>query len=252
MSFIEFMVDLRQWGLEYFGKYYGPYRARVLSNADPHAIGRIRVECKRARLADSPWILPMMQGAGAHSGEFWPPEKGDLVWIYFDNGNPETPACYHGGWFASGDLDKDQEGSELPGEVDKGETTAKPGLRPEPGKPPVKRGWMSPGGHRVVLDDTAWKKNITITTNGNCKIILDDEKGKECITIEHPNGKILKITAEGKVKVGNRDGSFEPMMRGSTVKKYLEAHTHPHAYGPTGPPMQPFPPKGLSEDSETS
>ena len=54
------------------------------------------------------------------------------------------------------------------------------------------------------------------------------------------------------MKVGNKNGSFEPMMRGSTMKAYLEGHTHTHSWGPTGPPIQPFPPKGLSEDSETS
>ena len=89
-------------------------------------------------------------------------------------------------------------------------------------------------------------------TLGGHRLVFDDKEGEESITIEHKSGQIFQITPEGKVKAGKKDGSFEPMMRGETVKAYLEGHTHSHAWGPTGPPIQPFPPKGLSEDTETS
>jgi uncharacterized protein involved in type VI secretion and phage assembly len=232
MNFLEFMSNLRQWGMEYFGKYYGPYRAKVKSNRDPQGIGRIRVSCPRALIQDSPWILPMMHGAGSSSGEFWPPEPGDTVWVFFDNGNPETPGSYIGGWFTQGDLHED--------------------IAPTAGESPMKRGWVSPGGHRVILDDTKDKKAITITTEAGSKITLDDTDGGESILIRHKNGKIVKITTEGKVKMGAEDGTFEPMLRGSTVKEWLVTHTHPHAWGPTGPAVQAFPVDGLSDDTETS
>ena len=90
-----------------------------------------------------------------------------------------------------------------------------------------------------------------MTISGH-RIVFEDKDGEEFITIEHKDGHVFQLTSGGKAKVGKKGGSFEPMMRGNTVKAYLEGHTHTHAWGPTGPPIQPFPLKGLSDDSETS
>lgn len=239
IDFSQFFSDLRQWGMEFFGKYYGPYRAIVLSNKDPLGLGRVKIRCPRARVKESGWILPMTMGAGRSSGMFWPPEPNDMVFIFFDNGNPETPLCYSGGWYAEGDFFT-VDGS---GSVD---------FKPEAGKAPFKRALQSPGEHRLIFDDSIDSENIAIKTSGGHTIILSDEKGKESVTVRHKNGKIIKITTEGKVRIGDENGKFEPMLRGSTVKKYLENHTHPHPWGPTGIPIQPFPIDGLSDDSETS
>jgi hypothetical protein len=214
ISFSEFLEKLMRLGLEYFRRYYGPYRARVISNVDPENRGRVLVECPRARLlapdpsSASTWALPMMAGAGPGHGEFWPPEKGSVVWVFFDNGDPTAPLCYLGGWYVHGKLDDD--------------------IKPKGA--PVKRGWVTPGGNKIILDDTS---------------------GSETITITQKDGKIIKITGS-KISVGTKDGSFEPMMKGNTVKQWLETHTHPHSWGPTGAPIQPFPPAGLSKDTETT
>ena len=212
-EFMDFLTNLQQYGLEYFRRYYGPYKARVVDNADPQALGRVQVECQRARLTgfNGVWVLPMMSGAGENAGVFWPPEEGEIVWLFFDNGDFHEPLCYMGGWFGP---------DEVPDY-----------MKPEEGKPPTKRGLMTLGGHRLVFED---------------------KEGEESITIEHKNGQIFQITPDGKVKVGDKNGSFEPMMRGSTVKAYLESHTHTHSWGPTGPSIQPFPSSGLSKDTETS
>jgi hypothetical protein len=96
---------------------------------------------------------------------------------------------------------------------------------------PRRRGFQTPRGHLVVLDDT------------------DKE---EKITIRHRDGTIVQWTEDKKVKIGKESGSFEPMLRGSTVKRYLDGHFHNHAWGPTGPPTQPLPLDALSDDTETS
>jgi hypothetical protein len=212
-EFREFLANLRMFGMEYFRRYYGPYRARVEDNADPLGLGRIQISCPRARITalNGVWILPMAAGAGDTAGVFWPPAEGETVWVFFDNGDFNEPMCYMGGWFAT---------DEIPDY-----------LKPEDGESPTKRGLMTLGGHRLVFED---------------------KEGEEDITIEHKNGQVFQITSDGKVKAGKKDGSFEPMMKGTTVKQYLEGHTHPHSWGPTGPPIQPFPPKGLSDDTETS
>ena len=229
MGFVE---DLRRWGLELFGKYYGPYKAIVLSNKDPLGIGRIQVKCPRARIERTNWLMPMMQGAGQKSGLFWPPEPNDGVFIFFDNGDAQNPMCYGGGWYGDGDLADD--------------------IKVDKGTPPLKRGMVSPGGHQVILDDTQNDESISIKTFGGHEIILSDDSGGESILIRHKSGKMMQITSGGKVKMGDENGQFEPMFKAKTVKMWLETHNHGHALGPTSPPIQPFPPLGLSSDVENS
>jgi len=210
-KFSEFMSYLVRFGLEYYRRYYGPYRAKVVNNKDPEGLGRIIVEVPRARLPrqNAKWVLPMMNGAGSKYGTFWPPEKDDYVFVFFDNGDPERPIGYMGGWYAEGEIH--------------------PEFKPESDGTPKKRGFGTPGGHVVVMSDV---------------------DGKEKILIRHKDGTIVEWTSDKKVRIGKEGGSFEPMMKGSTVKQWLASHTHPHSWGPTGAPIQPFPAKGLSDDVE--
>lgn len=210
MKIGEFIEQLSRLGLEYFRRYYGPYRAIVVSNDDPEFRGRIRVSCPRAKLhpENGHWLLPM-SGTGDGTGTFFPPEKDAVVWIFFDNGDPNQPLCYQNGWFPK--------------------ETLSSAVKPESGGP-KKRGFTTPGGHEIVLSD---------------------KDGEEQITIKHKDGLIVDIT-ESEVKIGASDGTFEPIMRGTTVQRYLETHQHPHAFGPTGPPIQPFPLDGLSKEGKVS
>ena len=209
----EFLEYLVRFGLEYYRRYYGPYKAKVINNKDPEGQGRVIVEVPRARVPkeNAEWVLPAMHGAGKQHGFFWPPEEGDYVFVFFDNGDPRRPLCYMGGWYAAGEVG-----------------TA---VDPETDGSPKKRGFVTPGGHQVMLSD---------------------KDGSEEIKIRHKNGTIVQWTSDNKVKIGKEGGSFEPMMKGTTVKQWLLSHTHPHAWGPTGPPIQPFPENGLSEDVEGS
>ena len=207
------MEKVTRFGLEYYRRYHGPYRARVVSNRDPEKLGRVIVKCPRAKLGEenANWVMPMMSGAGNGHGVFWPPEKDDVVWVFFDNGDPTLPSAYLGGWYA-------------PGEVDDS-------FEPDGQGNPKKRGFKTPGGHSVVMDDTT---------------------GTEKVVIRHKDGTVVEWTEDGKVRVGKEGGSFEPMLKGDTVKQYLESHTHPHPWGNTGPPIQPLPVSALSDDTETS
>ena len=212
MIFEDFLENLFRFGLEYFRKYYGPYRALVIDNKDPAGQGRILVACPRARISGSNgvWLSPMMHGAGKNSGVFWPPVIDDAVWIFFDNGDPLRPLGYMGGWYSKGDLSTE--------------------LAPNSSGSPEKRGFITPGGNRIVLDDTTGSETITISRKDGCRVRV----------------------GESKVSIGSKNGSYEPMMRGSTAKKWMESHTHPHSFGPTGTPIVPFPIDGLSDDTETS
>jgi len=209
--FDEFLSNLFRHGLEYFRRYHGPYKCIVETNRDPAGLGRVIVSCPRARLPEGNgrWVFPMMYGAGKECGIFWPPEDGEYVFVFFENGDPTKPLGYMGGWYANDEVHKE--------------------LTPEADGRPKKRGFRTPGGHLISLQDVS---------------------GEEKILIRHKDGTIVEWTDDKKVKIGKEGGPFEPMMKGTTVKAYLEGHTHPHSWGPTGPPIQPFPPKGLSEDVE--
>jgi hypothetical protein len=145
----KFLDILIQFGLEFFGKFYGFYRGVVTTNKDPDGQGRIKVIVPSIgdhEIGD--WAYPVTQYAGVDPddaskkyGSFWPPEEGDGVWVAFENGNPSIP-IYLGGWYAR---------DELPLEFAADED-----------KSPTARGWRTKGGHRIVLDDKDGEQMITV------------------------------------------------------------------------------------------
>lgn len=220
MNLDKVVDSIRRFGLELFGRYYGPYMALVVNNRDPIGIGRVQVECPRARLPgnNGSWLIPMFVGAGPSCGIFWPPPEGTAVWIFFDNGDPTKPYSYVGGWFAEKELPEEFSAKSDGGDVEGGKYT------------PERRGLMTPGGHYIQFDDT---------------------NGEEVIVVHHKDGKRIKIASD-KISIGSKDGSYQPMFMAETVKEWLLKHTHPHSWGPTGPSTDPFPVDGLSKEVENS
>lgn len=225
MKFTEFVEELYRFGLERFRRYYGPYRAIVVDNKDPEQKGRIQVSCVRARLGgdNGIWLWPMMHGAGITNrytagqqnacGIFWPPEIGEAVWIHFDNGDPVKPLCYIGGWY----------GGETKSELHKD-------ILPDANGAPNKRGFISPGGS---------------------KIIFNDSSGSEQIIIEHTNGQRVLLTKD-EVLVGDKNGVFQPTLMGETTKTWMNTHTHATIWGPTTPPVVPLPESALTKNTKVT
>lgn len=215
MLFDQFLNVLRRLGLEFFGRFYGPYAAIVISNRDPMGLGRVQVECPRAQLASGSgiWLMPMISCAGKGYGQFWPPVEGDAVFIFFENGDPIRPYAYIGGWFGPEELPEEFAVKTMGGDSAGGKFT------------PERRGWKTPGGNLILLDDTS---------------------GEEQIHIRQKSGKRVLITKDA-IQVGVDGGSYEPVIMGDTFKQWAETHTHPHSWGPTGPPVQKVPPAALSK-----
>lgn len=80
--------------------FYGKYRGVVSSNNDPHKIGRLRAKVENVYGdKESGWALPSVPYAGEGVGLFLIPPVGALVWIEFENGNPDYPiwtGCFWG------------------------------------------------------------------------------------------------------------------------------------------------------------
>lgn len=194
---------LRAYGMEVFGRYYGLYRGIVKSNEDPEGRGRVQVCVPQVGHWDqyypSIWVEPMTVGSGPNRGVFWPPEKGDPVWVSFEMGAADTPQAYIGGWYAAALDDK----TDRPKEFDVGST------------PPTARGWVTRMGHVVQFVDEPGKEAIRIIwhkaadddparndasktadrTKGAAALLTFTEKS---ILLMNQNGTLLELSAEDK------------------------------------------------------
>jgi uncharacterized protein involved in type VI secretion and phage assembly len=118
------VVDLaRQRARQFFGK----YRALVENVDDPEKMGRITVKLPAVYgETESPWALPCVPFAGKKHGLVVLPEKGDGVWIEFEEGNRSRPV-WTGCWWAKGEM-------------------------PDPGTTAT-RILATSKGHKLILDD---------------------------------------------------------------------------------------------------
>jgi hypothetical protein len=197
---------LSNHGLEAFRLYYGSYRAEVLENADANHQGRIRVRVHE--LGDtgrtSRVAYPKIGFGGNGHGLKSSPVVGDWVWVQFEGGRIDCPVWTSGIW-------------------------PKDGV-PEPLRDPKSHGWVTPGGHHVLLDE---------------------RDGEEFVRIKHTVGSTIEFDKDGNIKISNTsgkvvyvgDGADEWAAKGETLKRLLEelidainAITVPTAMGPSGVP----------------
>ncbi len=100
MLFKDFIYKFRMFGLEYFKKYYASYRGIVDNVDDEEGLGRIQVKIPQiyGDKVYKYWAWSKGQYAGKNKGQFFIPEKGDGVWISFENGDARYPIWEHGWW----------------------------------------------------------------------------------------------------------------------------------------------------------
>ena len=233
-SFDDFLGHLVISGLEHFRKFYGTYRAQILSNLDPEKRGRVQLfvpetgQTKPTNFGGLPWVDPAVDYAGKGHGTFFPPEVGDTVWVAFDRGNPSYPKVYWGGWYPVDAVPK-----ALGYDTGGNETV---------GPPPIKRGIVTKAGHILVFNDKdgaeqvqlSWSKtggsktsslsfnpngNVVITDAEKTTVTLDAEKKQftivdassnkvtmkdKLIQIEDKSGNLISI-ADGKIQITAKD-----------------------------------------------
>lgn len=99
MSFIVDLIrELSYAGLESLGRYYSVYRAFVSDNEDPLNASRLRLVIPQIA-GDIPyeiWAMPRNVFSGKEYGLQVLPQKGDLVWVEFEMGDPQVPIWSHG------------------------------------------------------------------------------------------------------------------------------------------------------------
>lgn len=86
--------------LEEYGRFYGCYRGFVHDNQDPETMGRLILEVPQVygNQAYNYWAGPKGMYAGLQRGFFALPQKGEGVWVSFENGDPQFPIWEYG-WF---------------------------------------------------------------------------------------------------------------------------------------------------------
>lgn len=209
-----FIDRLTQWGLEYFGLYYGVYRAVVVSNEDkenagqPDPYGRLTFYCPAVGDSDSvrrvAWPIAPAAGGGWGFKTLPPPDS--RVYVQFECGRLTAPLWLGGWWGDDG----------IPDDLNKTET----------------HWWLTPGGHQVILDEQEGGQVIRIRH-------MDEET-----RIEFDNdGNIFVVNrANSKIHIGDgAENANEPVVLGETLKGLLEslidaikAMTVPTPAGPSG------------------
>lgn len=182
--FARFFNSLQDGGLESFGLYYSYYRGIVYNRKDPEKASRLQLIIP-AITGDIPleeWAHPIGVFSGKGYGKQELPKEGDIVWVTFEQGNPEFPLWQHG-YFGT----KEKPTGDLLEEEDS-------------------YWFISPGGHKVIINDT-----------------------KDTISIQHAKGQKVNITpdyisliSDKKISLGTDSGSKEPGVLGDTNAKALK------------------------------
>lgn len=94
----EFRKILTRFGLEWFNRYYGVYRGVVADNEDPEHMGRLKLVIPQVTGKETHeyWCDGVGNFAGASYGFLLLPEKGDTVWVMFENGDVQYPLWMQG------------------------------------------------------------------------------------------------------------------------------------------------------------
>lgn len=239
-NFLSFWDTFLKFGLEAFGRYYSVYRAKVDSNIDPQNQGRIKVivESLGRDAALAEYAYPITPYGSKDAGMFFPPERGDQIYVVFENGNPRLP-LYLGGWWMKDDL---------PDSFKKGPAPTVRGIETKSGhKILFDDGITTPGitvetalGHKITLNDGPVIQGITLKTLAGASIKIDDLQ--QTITISKTEGAppLIQIDAAGQIKLFSQDADQAFVLGTQFIQDFIQ-HTHffPDNVTPlTGIPMQ--------------
>lgn len=186
---INFIDNLKKYGIEHvLGRYYGFYRGVVVSNTDEDGRGRIEVKIPFIT-GDEPLASKAypkdFRIAGKDSGEFYPPDVGDTVYVEFENGDLRFPV-YCGGYHGDDETPED--------------------FIHEADEPKI-RGFKTKYGHKILYDERGDKQKISISTP-NHSVVLDDTASKEAIYVLHKSGSQVNLDKNGSINLLAKNGTF--------------------------------------------
>lgn len=99
LPFVRMLRAMFEHGFENtVGKYYSIYRAIVMDNDDPENLGRLKliIPTVSGNQGYDYWAFPRNVFSGKGHGVQVVPQKGEMVWVEFEGGEPEVPVWSHG------------------------------------------------------------------------------------------------------------------------------------------------------------
>jgi uncharacterized protein involved in type VI secretion and phage assembly len=250
-------------------QFFGKYRGIVADNKDPDKLGRLKLKIPRvlgeSEEAITDWAWPCLPFGGlAEQGRVFVPEIDAKVWVEFEEGNPDLPIWVGTFW------SRPAGASELPAEAQdvEGDDPQRRVLKTVSGH--VLEFSDVAGKEAVVLkhkdgasltmDD---KGSVIIANKEGSHIFLNAEEGEATFIDQHGNnvklgdsgitvtnkdgamvdmaGSSVQVVAKNvhvrSETVSLGEGAMEPAILGMTFAAIFDAHIHPTALGPSGPPI---------------
>ncbi len=259
------------------GQYFGKYRGVVIDNKDPQQLGRMRLwvpslfptvanaQPDTESLSVSDWAWPCLPfGGTADQGMFFVPEIGSKVWVEYEEGNLDSPIWVGVFWSAPGGQ------TEIPAEAKEMEAN-------DPKRRVLKTssGHMlefcdiegkesitlrHKDGAMLLFDE---KGSVTIGNKQGTFLYLNADQGEYAfadengnnvrlgesnVTLTNKDGTVVDIAGESVQVIAKHvmlrsdtvtlgEGATEPAILGRAFATVFDAHTHPTALGPSGPPI---------------
>jgi len=210
--FFRFIKNIRSHGMEYAtGRHYSKYQATVVNTEDPQGQGRVKVSCEQVtgRKGElSLWAYPSSDFAGPDKGSFFPPNKDDKVWVWFDRGDLRVP-MFSGSWWGNRNQDRSAAGSQVPQEF------------ATQGGEPTKRGIKTKAGHGLLFEDKDNEQKVELWTGAqggagtaatrHHQVLLSDKTNEEQIVVSSFKGHTsswIDITGQEAIEHKSAKGHF--------------------------------------------
>lgn len=238
----------------HIGKFYGKYSGEVTDNADEDFLGRIKVKVLSVFGAD---VVVRARPCFPY-GHYFVPPIGAKVWVEFESGDLHYP-LWVGTWYPVGKAPESASISPPDNRVIETPSGHTIQILDKDGEEKItiqhksnafiaidKDGSVlvaAKNGSSVVLN--AKDGNVMIVeSNGNTisladdSIVLMNKDGKATVEMK---GGVVQVAAEKILLRGSQvvlgEGAMEPVVLGKTFTSLFNAHTHPTALGPSGPPI---------------
>jgi len=152
---------LTRFGTEYvLNRWYSNYKGKVTNNLDTQQQGRVKVSVPSLGYLTNlggqtvtesleRFAYPSSPYAGRDHGFYFPPEIGDTVWVWFEQGDKTIPHVMGSYWLN-------------PAEKKTGVTTEVPQEFVTVSGYPTKRGIKTKYGHGVLFDDDPLGPSVTL------------------------------------------------------------------------------------------
>lgn len=190
-------------GIEYLGRYYSRYRGLVIDNEDPTGLDKLLVYIPK--MDAQIWA----RSGGTIGGYQWgyklhTPSKGDLVWVEFENGNLTSALWTYHTWTL--------------------------GQKPKDLEDPQVLGLVTPGGHRITLQDQKGLLKINLKEGLEVEIDPDNLTVKFGDTTLENDGKVIKFNGgdnKGLINIEDLTSKLNQLVdEVNQLRTTFNTHTH--------------------------